>query len=99
MPFVVEYVQSGVSPADYDRLKQHIDWAGSRPPGALFHIASFGDDTIHVVDLWESLEAMEEYSRTRLIPALKALSIPATVPTVRETYGVAAYPGVSLYNI
>lgn len=100
MPFVVEYVQSGVSPADYERLKEKLGWAKDPPPGPLFHVVVFEDDTVRISQVWESIAELEDFSRKRVTPALEELGLPpVATPTIRETYDLATFSAVARYQV
>lgn len=99
MPFMVEYVQSGVSPADYDRLKQELGWAKDPPVGALFHVVAFEGDTVHISEVWESVADLDDFNTRRVAPALQTLNLPSAPPTIRATYDVATFAGGTRYQV
>ena len=99
MPFLVEYVRSGVSSSDYDRLKESLGWAKDPPIGALFHVVAFEGDTVHISEVWESKAEFDDFTAKRVTPALDALGLPSVSPTVRETYDVATFAAVARYQV
>lgn len=99
MPFLVEYVQSGVSSSDYDRLKAKLSWRDDPPPGALFHVVAFEGDTVHISQVWESLADLDAFNRSRVASALEALKLPSAEPAIRETYDLATFAGASRYQV
>jgi hypothetical protein len=48
---------------------------GKRSPGAKFHVAWFGDDGFHVLDLWESAEEFQRFTEERLMPGVQKIGI------------------------
>ena len=64
------------TPEQYEILRKEVDWEGQKPDGALFHMASFGNDALHVVDLWESPEDFNRFVEKRLMPGVKKAGIP-----------------------
>jgi hypothetical protein len=65
----------------YDKTRVAVDLDGDPPEGAQLHMAWFGDDGLHVVDLWDSPEAFQSYAETRLMPAVARVGIQGE-PTV-----------------
>jgi hypothetical protein len=75
MAVVMTMKWPGVSPAQYDALRTTVHWEGDPPAGALYHVASFEGDTIHVVDVWDSAEQFNAFVGARLMPAVQAMGI------------------------
>jgi hypothetical protein len=99
MPILVEYVQSGVTQDQYDRLKALTDWESRPPKGAIFHVAGFQDGAIHVIDVWESRSDLDAYVASRLAPSAREIGLHVDPPTVMDTHMVAAYAAVDLYRL
>lgn len=34
----------GIGAAEYDAVREVVDWEGNPPPGGLFHVMAVGDD-------------------------------------------------------
>jgi hypothetical protein len=67
----------------YEEAREHVNWEGDTPDGALFHVAWFDDETgFHVLDLWESAQAFNAFAEQRLMPGLREIGIEGD-PTVR----------------
>jgi heme-degrading monooxygenase HmoA len=64
-----------VSKAQYEQARKEINWEGDTPQGAKFHVAWFGEDGFHVLDLWESREDFERFLKQRLTPAVQKIGI------------------------
>jgi hypothetical protein len=65
----------------YERVaaRAHID--AERPDGLIVHTASeTADGTVRIVDVWESQADVDEFERTRLIPAFAAVGAPGSPP-------------------
>ena len=71
----------GITPAQYDQLRNIVHWEGSIPKGAVFHVAAFGNNGIHVTDIWESADEMNNFIQNRLMPEVMKMGI-KTQPTV-----------------
>jgi hypothetical protein len=65
----------------YERVaaEAHID--AERPEGLIVHTASeIVDGTVRIVDVWESEAHVDEFERTRLLPAFQAVGAPGDPP-------------------
>jgi hypothetical protein len=56
---------------DYELLRKEVNWERQKPKGMLIHTVGFDDSGLHVADVWESREALDDYFKNRLIPAMK----------------------------
>jgi hypothetical protein len=99
MPILVQYIQSGVSRQQYDTVKKATNWENDPPRGALFHVAAFDGDVIHVSDVWETRADMEDYVAKRLSSAAQKAGLTIDPPSVVETYMVAAYHDIDRYRL
>jgi hypothetical protein len=63
-----------VSKAQYEQARKEINWEDKAPRGAKFHVAWFGEDGFHVLDLWESREDFEQFMEQRAMPILRMIS-------------------------
>ena len=59
---------AGVTPAQYDELRKTVHWEGNIPKGAVFHVAAFNNGSIHVTDIWESENELNNFIQNRLMP-------------------------------
>jgi len=78
----------GIAPKQYDELRKRVHWEGNMPKGAVFHVAAFGNNAIHVTDIWESENEMNDFIQNRLMPEVAKMGI-TSHPTV-ETFPVHA---------
>lgn len=78
----------GITSTQYDELRNEVHWEGNVPQGAVFHVAAFGNNAIHVTDIWESLDDMNGFIQNRLMPAVMKKGI-TNKPQV-ETFPVHA---------
>jgi hypothetical protein len=46
MPCLVQYVQPGIRPEDYEAMRKIVDWEANPPPGGLLHAVWFADDAV-----------------------------------------------------
>lgn len=99
MPILVEYVQSGVTQDQYDRVRTIIDWENHPPKGALFHVAGFQDGAMHAIDVWQSRAEMDTYVANRLAPAIREIGVTVDPPRVMDTHMIAAYVALDQYRL
>jgi len=65
----------GVSKEQYEQVRRDVNWEGEVPEGAKFHVAWFGQDGLHVLDLWESAEQFQAFSQNRLAAGVQRAGI------------------------
>jgi heme-degrading monooxygenase HmoA len=79
MPIVI--VSHAPSRELYERVAAEAHVQAERPQGLIVHTASeTADGTVRIVDVWESEADMEEFERTRLVPAFQAIGAPGGPP-------------------
>ena len=66
---------SGVTPEQYERSREVVNWEGDLPDGAILHIAGFDDNGIRVTDVWESAEQFQDFVESRLMPGVQEVGI------------------------
>ena len=60
----------------YEALRKEVDWEHRQAEGMIFHAAGFDkSEGIHVADVWNSQESLDQFFNTRLIPAMQRLKI------------------------
>ncbi|HKP76176.1 MAG TPA: hypothetical protein VJT67_11580 [Longimicrobiaceae bacterium] len=64
-----------VSTEQYEQARREVDWEGQVPQGAKFHVAWFGGDGLHVLDLWDSAEDFQRFAEQRLTPGVQKVGI------------------------
>jgi len=75
MAIVMNMVWEGVTPEQYDRACELVNWEGDRPEGASFHVASFDGSALRVTDLWASAEDFQRFVEGRLTPGVAEVGI------------------------
>lgn len=87
MAVVLHIRWEAITPALYDQVRTEVDWEGRPTQGAMFHIAWFESDGLHVVGLFESAEDFQRFAEQRLKPVTQRLGIPGGPEvTVNEVY-------------
>ena len=65
----------GVTPDQYEKLRKIVNQEGDKPKGAVFHVASFGNNAVYVTDIWESAEDFNGFVESRLMPGTAEVGI------------------------
>ena len=55
-----------VSKEQYEAARREVRWETETPKGAKYHVSWFGDDGLHVFDVWDSAEDFNTFVETRL---------------------------------
>src|SRR6185295_1761205 len=84
----------------YDALRREIGWEASPAPGGIIHIAGFGDQGgIHVADVWESAEALNQFVASRLMPAMQKMNATAPSVEVYPVHNANAFAAVDAFKV
>lgn len=75
MAVVLSLSWAGVSPEQYDAVRDAVDWEEVAPAGGQVHVAWFDAEGMHVIDVWESEEAFQTFFAERLAPAIEKAGI------------------------
>jgi len=84
MPVVMQMHWPEITVDEYEEARRRVGWETAVPEGALFHVAWFGDDGFHVVDVWESGGDFDRFVNDRLMPV------------VAGEMGITSQPNVSI---
>jgi hypothetical protein len=76
MATVIMQKWDGITPGQYDALRETVGWDRDVPAGMRFHVASFGDGVLRMTDVWDSEELFGTFVQTRILPGLRQLGIP-----------------------
>ncbi|MFF3615413.1 hypothetical protein [Streptomyces sp. NPDC002580] len=75
MAMVMSMRWAGVTPEQYDTVRDAVDWEEVPGVGGQVHVAWFDDQGLHVTDVWESQQAFEAFFTERLAPAVQKAGI------------------------
>ncbi len=75
MAVVMTMRWTGVTPQQYDTVRELVRWEEDTPADAHLHVASFEDGALHVTDVWESPAHFERFFTDRLAAAIKEAGI------------------------
>ena len=76
MTVMMQMTSNGIGAKEYEAMRNHVNWEGDVPPGAMFHVVAITDDGVRVTDVWESAEAFNDFVENRLMPGVQKLGIP-----------------------
>ena len=86
--WVMVAVQVSYAPSRelYDEVGKHVGLAADVPAGLIVHTANeLPDGRIQIVDVYESVDALNEFGESRILPAFAAVQVPAAVMAERPT--------------
>ncbi|MFL6239321.1 MAG: nuclear transport factor 2 family protein [Actinomycetes bacterium] len=90
MAVVVHVTLRGVTPAQYDAVRERAGWIEQPPAGGISHTTWWEGDDCHNLDAWESEEAFAAFAERRLAPAMAASGVTSqpetTVHAAHEVY-------------
>ncbi len=75
MAVVLDVVFRGMTQAQYDQLKEAVDWVNAPPDGGISHVVWWEGDDCHGIDVWESEDAWARFGQERMGPAAARLGI------------------------
>jgi len=81
MAVAVHVKLRGVTPAQYDAVRERAGWIEQPPTGGLSHTTWWEGEDCHNLDGWESEEAFAAFVEQRLAPAMAAAGVD-TAPEV-----------------
>jgi hypothetical protein len=98
MAVLAIFTGAGITKHMYESLRPEVKWETKLAPGGLLHACGFDEaGNLHVADVWESVEAMNDFVNSRLVPAMKKLGIPAPSVKVFQVHNVNIYPAAKRY--
>jgi len=75
MAVVMSMRWAGVTPEQYDAVRDVVGWEEAAPAGAELHVAWFDGEGLHVIDVWESEQAFQTFFAERLASAIEKAGI------------------------
>jgi hypothetical protein len=74
----------GITPEQYDEVRNIVKWETNKPNGGLSHVAYFDGKGLRVHDLWESAEDLQNFVDKRLMPGVAQAGV--TSQPIVEVY-------------
>jgi len=98
MAILAIFTGVGITKQMYESLRTEVKWETELAPGGLHHACAFDEaGDLHVADVWESAEALNEFVNTRLAPGMEKLGIPPPSVSVFPAHNVNVYPAARKY--
>ena len=87
---VAEFNVVGFTAEQYNRVIQDLEAAGKEvSEGRINHVAAEKPDGLLIIDVWESEEALNRFSKT-LVPVLEKNGVKPAQPTVLPLHNIIA---------
>lgn len=98
MAVLAIFTGNGITKQMYEAMRPEVKWETNRPAGGLLHTCGFDEGgNLHVADVWESVETMNAYVNTRLMPVMKKLGIPPPAVSVFPAFNINVYPAAQKF--
>jgi len=92
------FTNPSITKDHYEALRKEVGWETNLAAGGIFHAASFDDKGgIHVADVWESADALNQFVSSRLMPAMQKLGLSTPSVEVYPVHYANAYPAVTRF--
>ncbi|MEU1271753.1 hypothetical protein [Streptomyces sp. NPDC005799] len=75
MAVVLSMRWAGVTPEQYDAVRDTVRWEEEVPEGAVLHAAWFDEGAMYVTDVWNAQSDFERFFAERLAAAVKEAGI------------------------
>jgi len=95
---VLAIFSGDVGKHEYDALVKEVKWKTDLAPGGMFHAAGIdAAGKLHVADVWESQEALDNFVGQRLVPAFQKLKLAPPKVEVYPVHNIDAYSSITKY--
>ena len=100
MAVLAVFTGAGFTRQMYESLRSVVQWETRLAPGGLVHASAFDEGgDLHVADVWNSPEEMNEFVTQRLIPGFQKLNIPMPQVQVFPLHNLNVYPAAVKYQL
>ena len=80
----------------YDRLRQEVGWESEKFDGWIMHAVRFDESgDLHMINIWESTEIMNQTFANRLMPVMRKIGIPEPRVEVYPAYSVHVFTTIA----
>jgi len=89
MPFTFSFhTDGGMNAAQYDKVIKQLEAAGAgHPKGRLYHVCHGEPNSLHVTDVWDTMENFQEFGKV-LMPILHELGVAPGEPVAEKVYNI-----------
>jgi len=95
MAIVMNMRWDGVTPEQYEAVRDQVGWEQRPADGGLIHIASFAEGGLLVTDVWESADDFNRFAERRLMPVVQELGIQSKPEVTIAPMHAIFNPGVA----
>jgi hypothetical protein len=100
MAILAIFTGEGMNKDMYENLRREVNWERNPPSGAVFHAASFDKSgNIHVANIWESEDQLNNFLNTRLIPCIQKGKMPTPKMEIFQIHNIDAFPGIDSHKV
>jgi hypothetical protein len=80
---ICRIIETGATPDQYEQVRARVGLGDEVPPGGVLHIAAKGDDgMLRVIEVWESRDMAEEFTK-KVMAAREELGIATGRPPIQ----------------
>lgn len=92
---------NGMTKQKYEQMRKEVDWEHNHPMGVILHSAGYDDsgNTLHVADIWQSEQDLNNFINSRLKPVLERLNIPITKGEIFSIHNINAFQAIETYMV
>ena len=59
---IARIIETGISTAEYDQMRERLGIGDTPPPGGVFHVATVSDGgKVRIIEVWDSREEAEAW--------------------------------------
>ena len=92
MAIMAIFTGKGFTKDMYDRLRQEVAWETEPIDGWVMHAVGFDESgELHMINIWESIDKMQEGFVSRLMPVMQKIGIPAPRAEVYPAYNLKVF--------
>ena len=92
MAIIAIFKGKGFTKDMYERLRQEVGWETEPIDGWMMHAVRFDESgELHMINIWESTEKMEEGFVSRLMSVMQRIGIPAPQVEVYPAHNVNVF--------
>jgi hypothetical protein len=100
MAILAIFTGDGFTKQMYEQLRKEVDWEHNHPIDIVLHTAGLDESgNIHVADIWESEQDLNNYINSKIKPAMERINAPMPNGEIIPIHNVNAYPVVDKYKV
>jgi hypothetical protein len=90
----------GFTKQKYDELRKEVGWDQNPPTGVLLHSAGLDNSgNIHVADVWESEQDLNNFINSRLKPVMEKINLPMPKGEIFPIHNLSAFSAIDRHKI